>query len=424
MRFRVLATMALTAAPAAAQQRVSENVVTQAEDALGVSINRESIGLYDAGDVRGFSPTRAGNARIEGLYFDQVWGLTARLRRSTNIRVGIAAQSFPFPAPTGIIDYSFRRPGDETSLSAFASADSYGALSLELDGAVPLAGKRLTLGIGLAGYRNTFYNGTASAQHVEALNLRWRPTDRLEILPFWTRSDIHQDTVGPNYTPAGDTLPPLPRRRLFVGPRWAVYDGAAVNYGLLASWTPASDWQLRFGAFRSFFANNRDTFTFVEDLQPDGSGRLTAIVDPRTKFASTSGELRLTRTITDGDRLHTIHAMVRARQANRRFGGTAFFDFGPYRLNDRIDIPEPAFAFGPQTLDRVEQVTGGLAYVLKWKGLGEASVGVQKTSYRKRIDAPGLPQARDRATPWLPNATLAVEPTGRLALYASYVRGL
>ncbi len=419
----VLALIPVSAA-AAAPARVAENIVTQAEDAFGASINRESIGLYASSNVRGFSPTAAGNVRIDGLYFDQVWGLNPRLRQATNIRVGISAQGFPFPAPTGVVDYSFRRPGDATSLSAFASADSYGALALEADASLPLVKDRLSLGLGGAVYRNSAFNSTTSTQHIEAMSLRWTPSSEIEILPFWIRSDIHDQTIGPLYRPAGNTLPPDPARRLFVGPRWAIYEGHAVNYGMLASWRMGANTILKAGVFRSFFDNERDTFTFLDDLQPDGRARLTAIVDPPTKFASTSGEARLTHSIADGPRLHTLNLMLRAREADRRYGGTAFLDFGPYRMNDRIAVPEPPLAFSAQIDDQVEQVTGGIAYGLRWKDIGEVSAGLQKTSYRKRIAFPAAPAVRDRATPWLWNATLALNISKALVLFASHATGL
>lgn len=100
-----------THALALAQGRSDENAVRQAQDAFRTSVGRETIGLYSASSVRGFSPVAAGNARIEGLYFDQVWTLTPRIRRAASIRVGLSAQGYPFPAPTGIVDYSFRKPG-------------------------------------------------------------------------------------------------------------------------------------------------------------------------------------------------------------------------------------------------------------------------------------------------------------------------
>jgi iron complex outermembrane receptor protein len=87
---------------AATGARAAENAVRSAGDAFGTSIGRETIGLYNADNVRGFSPTQAGNVRIDGLYFDQVWGLNPRLRRATTIRVGLLALGSPFPAPTGM----------------------------------------------------------------------------------------------------------------------------------------------------------------------------------------------------------------------------------------------------------------------------------------------------------------------------------
>ena len=52
---------ALGCAPtvAYAQSRSDENAVTQAEDAFGFSLGRETLGIYSAGNVRGFSPTSA-----------------------------------------------------------------------------------------------------------------------------------------------------------------------------------------------------------------------------------------------------------------------------------------------------------------------------------------------------------------------------
>ncbi|WP_313036067.1 hypothetical protein, partial [Massilia alkalitolerans] len=152
--------------------RADENVMRQAEDAFGTSVGRETIGLYNSSSVRGFSPVAAGNARIEGLYFDQVWGLTPRIRRSTNIRVGISAQGYPFPAPTGIVDYSFRKPGDRARLALVTGGDSYGGAYVEADGELPLA-PSLNLGIGTAAGSNEYPNGTDSRYRNAALSLRW-----------------------------------------------------------------------------------------------------------------------------------------------------------------------------------------------------------------------------------------------------------
>ena len=95
-------------------QRADENALTAAQDAFGTT-RLPDVGLYSPEEARGFSPHQAGNLRIEGLYFDQqTWTTGDCMVRETTMRVGIAAQSYSFPAPTGIADLSLRTPGDKT----------------------------------------------------------------------------------------------------------------------------------------------------------------------------------------------------------------------------------------------------------------------------------------------------------------------
>src|SRR5688572_12892810 len=104
-KIAVLVLASLTFSVPSLAQRTDENVTAQSDDAFGRSVGNERIGIYNAGNVRGFSPLDAGNVRIEGLYFDQQKDPTSRLVEGSAIRVGIAAQSYPFPSPTGIVDY-------------------------------------------------------------------------------------------------------------------------------------------------------------------------------------------------------------------------------------------------------------------------------------------------------------------------------
>jgi iron complex outermembrane receptor protein len=411
-----------TAAPAPG--RAEENAVTQAEDAFGSSIGSEQVGLYSSFDVRGFSPTRAGNVRIEGLYYDQVFALTGRLRRSTAIRVGISAQGYPFPAPTGVVDYAFRKPGDEARLSAVLTANSYEGGSVEVDAAVPLVEDKLSIGGGFGLYANEFFNGTNSVQHVEGLMLRWTPSPDVEIMPFWSRSDIYDDEVGPIYVPAGPTLPPRLKRRQYLGPQWIEYEGTASTYGGIGRFDLSSDWQVRAGLFRSFFANSIDHFALITDLTPDGRGNYLVFADPPNKLASTSGELRITREIKDGPRLHRLHLSFRARDRRQRYDGSDVIDLGPTRIGEPVNAPEPVRNFGPQTRDRVKQQTLGLAYEGRWKDVGELSLGIQKTRYRKATDQPGLALATSRDDPFLFNIAAAAYVTDSLAFYGGYTRGL
>src|SRR3954471_19745612 len=98
-------------------QRAGENAVTSADDAFGTSVGNESIGLYSADEVRGFSPGAAGNIRMDGLYLGGLFVGNPRLLAGTAVRVGLTAQGYPFPAPTGIVELSLRPVGSKALLS-------------------------------------------------------------------------------------------------------------------------------------------------------------------------------------------------------------------------------------------------------------------------------------------------------------------
>jgi iron complex outermembrane receptor protein len=406
------------------QGRSAENAIRTAEDAFGISIGRESIGLYSSRNIRGFSPIAAGNARIEGLYFDQTWGLTGRIRRSTTVRVGISALGFPFPAPTGIVDYSFRTPGQEASLGLAAGVDSYGATFIEGDGVLPLVSDRLAIGVGGAGFYESYYNGTQGYYHNAAVSLRWTPSDAFEIVPFWHRSEGYGDEAGPIFIPAGNALPPPVVRRRFLGPGWATYRGSAINYGAFATLRPATGWTVRAGLFRSLFDDQQSFSHLLTDVTAAGTANRLIIVDPPIKIASTSGELRVTREWLAGDQRHRVHLSLRGRDRDRRYDGSDVIDYGPTTLTAPFNVPEPVFNFSEQTRDGVQQFTGGIAYEGLWRNVGEINLGLQRTDYRKRFVAPGLVADSISANPWLYNVNAAVYMSDRLAVYGGYTRGL
>src|SRR5260221_2387155 len=87
-----------SAVSAGAQSRSSDNAVTQAEDAFGFSVGRETLGIYSAGYARGFSPTSAGNVCIYRpyIYPGEAFALSPWLPRtiagSSSLKVGPSGQ--------------------------------------------------------------------------------------------------------------------------------------------------------------------------------------------------------------------------------------------------------------------------------------------------------------------------------------------
>lgn len=406
----------------AAGNRAGENAVRGAGDAFGTVIGREEIGLYGAEDIRGFSPVAAGNVRIEGLYFDPVIFPSDRISGATAIRIGPSALGSPFPAPTGIVDLSLRVPGNERAGSALVSVDSFGSHIAELDLALPLS-DRFSLGLGGMIRRERFVTAAHDDKFEAAAIARWQVSDALRLVPYLSFTVTPRDDVPPLFVPAGDTLPPDPPRRVFVGPRWARQRDSEVNAGLVADWALASGWALKGGIFRSSVVLPTAFSNLMEEVRADGSARQRVVADPRLFFVSNSGELRLTRSLTEGARTHRLHVALRGRKAFRRFDGSASIDLGPTTIGTPSRAPLPAFAFGEQQQDRVQQWTGAIGYEGSWQDVGSLSVGLQKSDYAKRIGLPGQEQAID-ATPWLGNINAAIELGRNTELYGGWVTGL
>jgi iron complex outermembrane receptor protein len=427
--FVVAAAVALPA-PAFAQSRSSDNAVTQAEDAFGFSVGRESLGIYSAGYARGFSPTSAGNVRINGLYFDPAnvfafpAGIPSTLLGSTSVKVGLSAQGYPFAAPSGIVDQSLRLPTDKNAASVVTNFDSFGSIGTEVDGSYN-ASDRLAFAYGVNLSHVEFPDGTNNFNHTESLLARWRPAPGIEIVPFWYLYNDYNDEAGVFFVPAGEYLPLLPKPRRFEGASWGDYRFTDTGAGVLASASLAKNWLFRLGAFRIVNDQKAGFTNLLDEEMPDGTGERLLFADPPQKSTSISGEARLTHSIPDGPRLHVIHVSLRERDAHREFGGSALLDLGPGRIGENVDAPRPAtFDFGELSRQHLTQTTFGVAYDGRWKNVGEISFSISKAHYRKTTDIPGETTAISRSTPWLYNGTAALSITRAVSVYVGYARGL
>ncbi len=419
----VLAACALGAPGEALAQRVNDNAVAGAEDAFGASIGNERVGLYSSSEVRGFSPITAGNIRLEGLYMDRPASFTDRLVESNVVRVGLAAQNYLFPAPTGIVDYRIRPAGDRRVISLVAGYGPMGGGRIEIDSQIPLS-DTLSLVAGVAGFDDEFASGADAVYGSYALAARWRPMDKVLVLPFWSRVDTWDREATALHVAAPGVLPEPVARRRYVGPAWADYRNIATNAGVLTRATLPGGFDLAAGLFRSVNDTRENHALVLTNVQADGSALRRISRDPRQQLASTSGEIRLSRALVRGDWAHALHASLRGRQRESLYGGGASLNLGATHVEDRVDIVEPVFALGTRTRDEVEQWTGGLAYDLRWRRRGSLSLGLQRADYRKAVQRPDGVRAVAHDPAWLYNAAASWTVSPRLALYGSVTRGL
>ena len=417
-----MALLGLASANPAMAQSAAESAVESAEDAFGTSTGHESIGVYDEGNVRGFSPGTAGNFRMEGMYFDIQGGLGNRVIDGETIRVGPAAQGYAFPAPTGVVDLQLKKAGDKLVVAPFASVDSFGGHGFEVDAQIPLSGKSLGIATGIGVYQNRYNNGGGAVGYNIGAVPRWRPAPNVELLAFASHQQFSDNDNGPILFATGSFLPQRPVRGSYLGPTWSRTDSHSDTVGTIGH-VNLGDWTIRTGLFHSAYANQGDyaNLVFVDAL---GGTDRQVYANPASKSASWSGEFRLSRRFSEGPRQHLVTATLRGRSVESHYGGGDLVDLGPAGLNEEIRVAKPAFAFSALTRDQTRQTTGGLSYSLKWKGIGEFTAGLQRTHYVKQIAEPGLPLARGSSDVTLPYFSAALTVTPRLALYGSYVRGL
>lgn len=418
----------LTAATPAFAQRASENVVTTAQDAFGTSIGNDSIGLYSSQEARGFSPKEAGNFRIEGLYYDQQgnFGYGNQVARSTSIRVGLSAQSYAFPAPTGIADIRLRLPGGKTQISLSSYFGPYdGNYGGQADLDTPLIEGKLgaVLSIGV-GQKELDVHPIFNFWDYAGL-LHLTPNDDTEVIAFVQESAARNGEGMPLIFTGGAYLPPKIDRGVLFGPDFRQARARTQgNIGVIGRSVAIGNWRLQAAAFRSNNHLDGDYAVFYRNTRPNGVSDLAVRANPPPTLRSYSGEVRASGFFSEGPRRHTLHLSAKGRLVSRTFGGDETVALGSAMLGVPLSIPKPAFNLGPQSLDKVRQGTLGVSHVALWPGVGEISAGVQKSFYRRAVDQPRLPQAISRLSPWLYNGTIAAYLSQDLTVYAGYTRGL
>ena len=416
------ALLALALADPALAQRTDENAVREADDGFGRSVGNESVGIYASGEVRGFSANDAGNARVEGLYFDRAGGITDVVVRGTTVRLGLTAFGYPFPAPTGIVDTDLRRTGSDPVASVRLSSGEYLGPDMVADAAIPVSDK-FGVNVALGMFDDQYVSG-ASAWFVSYGSVaRWRPAEGVELTGFFARYDYGDEEQSPTLYTSGSFLPPKVERRRFYGQQWADWRGHSQNYGGLAK-VNLGEWQLAAGLFNSRFTRDDFASLYFDGVDRSGRGRLVVVSGEDQRSASTSGEARVSRVFAEGARRHRILLSVRGRRKQSDYGGYHVADLGAATIGVPDPRPEPDRRYGALTEDRVQQMSYALGYEMRWPGVGELNLGATRSNYRRTVAQPGRAIETSRDRPWLWNAALAITPSERLTLYSAMTRGL
>lgn len=411
------------AAPAYAQ-RATENAVANSDDAFGTNVGLENTGIYTENDTRGFSPLKAGNSRIDGIYFDQVANLPNRVKQSSAIRVGFAAEDFPFHAPTGIVENRLRGWPSELGASVGVTFYPYGGLIADTDWRIPVVKDHIGL---LAGVSRS-QTRLSSGQQTDAWGAILRPIFRyggVEVAPFAAISKFTSQLPQPVIIAAGDFVPKLPPKRVYLGQEWAHGLSWANNYGINVKGTLTDNLSLRGGFFLSETNRKRNFSELYTVLDTTGLASHRFISDPEQDISSRSGEVQLAWRLGEGRWRHRIVAGYRMRDRRTESGGSDVRNFGLVTLGTPDPEPEPVFNYSPVNSGRVRQSSFMLGYVGTLEGVGLVNLGLQKARYTADF-RDGLlgTTTTTREDAWLYNATIGFDLARGLHAFVGIQRGL
>ena len=411
----------------ASAQRADITAAAEADDAFGLSVAGETIGLYSDKYVRGFSPVNAGNLRLDGLYIDRQGEFTERLFADVAVRVGATALETPLPAPSGIADYSLRRPGADALLSMAGGVASFGSPFIDLDWTVGGDDEGLALAAGASLYPDeNEKHGGDGRYYVWFLSPSWVAASGLRVTAY-ASEDRYEDYESPlAYYTAGPWQPPRVGRGSYLGQTWAGDTGEDRNYGLIVDRASLGKWNFKLGVFRSEWESEREVFQYLDAVTEAGDGNFGAILYPERDYGSWSGELQAARDFeVAADWRASLLLSLRGRDVRVRTPPEADPIEAPYQAGGPAPpLTEPGLDDGPDDRESVRQLTPGAMMRLAWRDRLELQLGVQRADYRREVSSgvSGQSDAIDEQ-PWMGAASASFALENGLRAYAAYARG-
>ena len=399
------------------------NVVVSAGDAFGITLGPESIGLYGPGSIRGFSPLTAGNVRIDGLYFDLQGSMPDRLATDTRIRVGLSATGFPWPAPSGIVDYTLREATATPEVTPIIYIGPYDSRNLDLDGSKEILDGRFGIAAGIAYHSDEFSPGLTAHTVSWAILPKWRLSPHISISTFLGRQNVTaakpQATI---YLRPGQSLPPIPPR--YFGPSWVNSENDVEHHGLLVKAELSTKWSVHLGLFHSMYNVPRNYFDLYLDTTSNGLGDHDLVVEPNQHYGSSSGEIQFTYKVSKATWNQELILGGRGRSVNARYGGAESVDFGVGPITQPRFAVLSGYEFAPTTTDQIHDYSLGASYKLEWYNHLKLAAGLRRDTYSNEVVDPVVGSSTTSLKPWLYNLSAVFRPTHELAFYGSVTRGL
>jgi iron complex outermembrane receptor protein len=402
----------------------TDNPVVAADDAFGMTLGTETIGIYGPALVRGFNPQAAGNVRLDGLYFDQQAPLSNRVIEGSTIHVGISNTGYIFPAPTGIVDYTLRSGrGSSPAATLMAYAGPFDSTAVYLDASLPLLEQQIMIPIGGGAELQATAPGYTSRVYSFGTVPKWMPNEKITVRALLDWQRVSHERKEPFVFPSGDFIPPSIGGGNW-GQNWSETRATMLNFGAMLGADLSEHWSMSAGFFRSISDSPVSYSDLYFNAQPSGSADHLVVGYPNQHAASTSGEVRLMRHASVGAWYHDVIVSMRGRDVRDIYGGSDVVDLGTISLGDTQQFPEPAFRYSARDTDHGDLSATGIIYRIQLPNKFDSSIGLQRYDYRKSDTLADGPQFRLGESTWRGYASLTYSLTEQVTAYTGYTQGL
>ncbi|MFC3711006.1 hypothetical protein ACFOMD_00395 [Sphingoaurantiacus capsulatus] len=411
------ASLALIAPFWSAATAQTTRAVEQANDAFGVRVGIETIGLYSEGQVRGMSLQDAGNYRFGGAYYVRAANLVDPVLAGVTIRVGFNALDFDFPAPTGVVEYRPRSPLDWQGSSAELALREYNSPFVEGMTSIKLGAQAGLLVGAQASFFNSSAGNTNDSYRFGTVG-EWRG-ERARLLAFGALNVFDLDGTYGNSV-SGDVLPGKQKQPNRYVPKWGDHDGTDLNAGLIGSYEASDDLMLRGSAVYSRLDLDKADFALLS-MDATGRGSATITSNPARDADAIALSAGASWRHTPG---HRIFGEVRLRSSRNRFGQGVSVRVAEFDQDVGLpDTLQPVVPDGPRTRDTAQQVTAGVGYEANFGDL-RLKGGVQRAFYERDFQRPGTAATSTEEEPWLYDLSAVAAFADRWTGFASITRGL
>lgn len=416
--------------------QATDNAVTEAEDAFGFTNGEESVGIYNASSVRGFSLESAGNYRVNGRYFVKSSGVSSMFLEETTVRIGYNTLGTDLPGPSGVVDYRLRDPERGEPGLLTAGLGVYGTPYLEAlfkhrdtNNKFSVAG-----GLSIRGDGGTAQGGREQSWLVAGTaRYNFSPQSKLQLFGGEYDYEYHGDFV---VRTDGTFLPERIERQKLITQKAAKNKGQRRIAGALFDQQLSRSWDMK--AIAVFSQDDPNTaFTQVMSLDdPSAPAQSRLIVSPAQRFTAWSGEIKLGYSRNSGNLHQKVTLLARGRKTRNHFGGEQIVSLPDIILGDtptQIMLPPKATA---SLTDHINQWGVGVSYHMIWAKKIKLAAGLLKSDYQKSfifpqicaaesgVDCAFTAEEKNSTQPWLYNIAVSAKVAKGLELYGSYSRGL